>query len=406
MKYNKLDSNQKKIVNIALVLCIPMLFGIYKSVEAQLIELPYMLREDNAKVVKYTTVKEYCQEMDATYCEWNARGYRSEDSLLIQVGFDDICAKFDTIPAEHLKELINNQGMEILTFFGKKNQQKGYVLVNDSQEEIRRIWRNTSINYITLLALPLIVFLSLIGILKLGIKIFQAVLFLFVGFQGYGQINEPIALDSFIVFTAIETDSKGAVHIYSPPYQLKKEVLDTSDISLEYPEEVILAILCAKDNSWLDFISESGNGKKKYKKDSHYKALQSASAEDLYFELEAKFSFSYQGRYTTFIKYVIVDQLNNLRFKAMKALVNIGGRYKESDLPIDGNLGLTFLYLKNDVLKNLFLGNRTPYPDLYDKVYENGSLNLIKLTSEFTLWYADEEKHKNEIEKYTTSPNW
>ena len=165
-----MDKNKRKIINIIVVLSLPLLFGIYKIIEAEFSHLPYMLKHDNPKLVRYYRVETICLSTDAgPQGSPIAFGRRISDSLEVTAIYSRIREKFDTIPSKQLKAKINASGLEILTYFDKK--QNAYIIPHNSEQEIRTLWRNMSLTY-SLLASPLIAFLLLMGAIKLMVKIF------------------------------------------------------------------------------------------------------------------------------------------------------------------------------------------------------------------------------------------
>lgn len=170
MNTSNSKNNQKKIKRIILVLCIPLIFGLYKIIETQFIQLPYMLGDNNPQLVKLYHYEKLCVTDDSgPHCSRICIGYRIKDSLKVQVSFERLQVKFDSISSENLITRIDEQGMEVLTYFDVNDE--GYIIPHNKESEIRELWDNIALTY-GLLALPIIIFLTLIGFLRIIGKIF------------------------------------------------------------------------------------------------------------------------------------------------------------------------------------------------------------------------------------------
>ncbi len=213
--------------------------------------------------------------------------------------------------------------------------------------------------------------------------------------------QEELSLDSFFVFTGISQPEKASFYRYDPPLPVKKQPLKTTQLGLVYPEEVLLAIISATNNSWMDFVAEGGAGRSMYKRDEHYRALASASPDDMYFELSCKMGFPVEGQPTVLLKYNIVDRAHDRRMPAMMTLVREGSRYKAATKPLDAQLGFALMFFKEEVLEGLFLHNNPAYEELFVQVSTGGQLDLGKLGALYSTWLSDPDTHQASIDAYT-----
>lgn len=217
---------------------------------------------------------------------------------------------------------------------------------------------------------------------------------------GQGK-QEELSLDSFFVFTAISKEEKASFYRYDPPLQVKRQPLKTTQLALTYPEEVLLAMISATDNSWMDFVAEGGAGRSMYKRDEHYRALASSSPDNMYFELSCKMGFPVEGRPMVLVKYYIVDQARNRRMPAVMALVREGSRYKAAAKPLDAQVGFALMFFKEEVLEGLFLHNNAAFEELFVQVSTGGHLDLGKLGALYGSWLSDPDTHRASIDAYT-----
>jgi hypothetical protein len=217
-----------------------------------------------------------------------------------------------------------------------------------------------------------------------------------------GQEPAPLSVDSFFVFTGMRNISDAGFYRYED-VAIKRQPLSKNQIALAYPEEVLQVLMCASDNSWMDYIAEGGEGQKLYKKESHYAAISKAHPDSMFFRLRCKMVFPVNGRETVFIKYSIVDKVNDREFTAIKAIVKENNTYKLASEPLEMEMGFALTYLKDDVLEALFLrSSAEDYGALYEEVFTDGVLDLAKLGHTYAKWYSDGVRYQSEIERYTT----
>lgn len=213
--------------------------------------------------------------------------------------------------------------------------------------------------------------------------------------------REELSLDSFFVFTAVSKTEQAGFYRYDPPLLVKRQPLKTSQLALTYPEEVLLAMISATDNTWMDFVAEGGAGRSMYKRDEHYRAMASAGPDGMYFELSCKMNFPIEGRPMVVVKYYIVDKANNRRMPAVMALTREGNRYKASAKPLDAELGFALMFFKEEVLEGLFLRSNPAYAELLAQVATGGYLDMGKLGALYSAWMSDPDTHQPSIDAYT-----
>jgi hypothetical protein len=218
---------------------------------------------------------------------------------------------------------------------------------------------------------------------------------------GQQSNQEVLSLDSFFVFTAISKAEKASFYRYDPPLAVKRQPLKTTQLALAYPEEVLLAMISATDNTWMDFVAEGGAGRSMHKSPEHYRALAAASPDEMYFELSCKMGFPIEGRPMVVVKYYIVDKARNRRMPAVMALTREGARYKASAQPLDAQLGFALMFFKEEVLEGLFLHNNPAYEGLFAQVSTGGSLDLGKLGALYSAWMTDPDTHQADLDAYT-----
>lgn len=290
-----MSSNEKFFV---FLLSIPFVIGVYYVGITLFVDLPFMLREGGEDVVYNRIHDQYTNPGGGISSTKYAKGYRLRDSLSATVYLKSICKKFNETPCNEIEKIIKEQGLKVNTYFFK-TKPWALVVPNDKPEEVKSAMRNGAIIY-AFLMVPLILLLMISAARNLYRRIITFTAFVIFASSAFSQSTIDIPLDSFPVYTGITQIQKASIYEYPPTYSLKRQNLDTTQIPLKYPEEVLLAFLCAKDNSWVDFVSEKGDAEKHYKKPAHYAALASMSPDEMFFEPALKITFPYRGKETTF----------------------------------------------------------------------------------------------------------
>ncbi|NJC27689.1 hypothetical protein [Neolewinella antarctica] len=206
-------------------------------------------------------------------------------------------------------------------------------------------------------------------------------------------INFP----TYAVQTKIDTVY---TYIYDTTSLIRRTNLDTNDISLQYPEQVLEAMVNSTGNDWVDFYAEPNGVERKYKKERHYVTLNKSASEDFYFRPVLKLVYLYEGEVTTFIRYRIVDQRVPFNIAALCAIKKVGDKYLLKTKPTRADITFALTYLKKDVLMGLLDPNRDDLNKLKEKVFTDEKLDLSLLGQYFMYWYQNTEFFDYEIKNY------
>lgn len=223
-----------------------------------------------------------------------------------------------------------------------------------------------------------------------------------IGIQSFStnisaQNVRGIEYPSYYVDTKVDT-------VYSFKYdstiRIYRTNIDTNDISLAYPEEVLVAMINADNNEWVKFYAEAKEIERRYKKDRHYETLKASASRRFYFQPILKFAYIYEGEPHTFIRYRIVDERVPFNITALSAIKYQNRKYKLRTSATRSDITFALTYLKKDILLQLLDPNDTRNPELKDQVYTDGTLDLSLLGRFFMQWYKQPDAYAAEIKKY------
>lgn len=132
------------------ILFVPAIYGLYFICVVWLTHQPYLLSEANPVPVLYDTV--FYKSIHGRTTSRQCTGKRLTDGKKFAVHFTNIKARFSELSYRDLENLINQDGVEVNTYFLKKDED-ALVLPNDTVQEINQVCLSYTLSY-SLLSIP------------------------------------------------------------------------------------------------------------------------------------------------------------------------------------------------------------------------------------------------------------
>ena len=126
-----------------------------------------------------------------------------------------------------------------------------------------------------------------------------------------------------------------------------------------------------------------------------------------YFELLHKFMFSANGNEYAILKFKLISDKKNKPVTGAYTLIKENGKWKRTSTPQTFRMTMMHVFFRTDRMQELFNGEKTGeklMDSLIDKVYQNGTLNLERLATEFEKWTKNNEM--DNLAFFTEKPNW
>lgn len=228
-----------------------------------------------------------------------------------------------------------------------------------------------------------------------------AVGMLLVCLSAVGRGQQELRAVQFPVYIVQAAADSAYTFAYDSTTRIYRTNLSKSDISLQYPEEVLVAMMNATGNDWVDFYAQRDNVERKYKKDRHYESLGQINGREFYFAPVLKLRCQHRGEEVTFIRYRIVDTRVPFDVAAVSAVVQENGTYRLKTTPTASDITFALTYLKRDVLLGLFDPSVDELDEFRERVSTNGRVDLSLVGAYFMRWYDRPDIYARELEEYT-----
>lgn len=196
-------------------------------------------------------------------------------------------------------------------------------------------------------------------------------------------INSPVKDNSF--------------YVYSPAYKAKAIYKSLAEITNEYPEQLMSSLLSADNQEWYNANMLSTSGLQEKQESLVFERTKKMDREQVFYELNCKFQFSYQQQLMAIIKfYMHVSDIKT--FAGAFVLQKVGNRWFKTVTPFTNDLSVIMIRFKTDKLQQIFYGKETG-DKLTDELIRlikgsDGSISIDKFSKEVKAWYKTNETEK------------
>lgn len=399
---------KKELINLLFFLAgITTFLSSYKAWELSYLDIPEVKKVENRFVMNY----------DSTYGVGlgsgqhsvmmvhgeNAKGTQSSVLPLASL------SKFlDYKDQRRLKDSINEEGISILTLIDARGH--GHLLGENIYTRLSTILQNKREERTLWLKIALLgmigLLISIASLAKRLKKTSVVVFFIFTPFAIQGQHSSQVyRVDTAGVYTVNKTHYATDIYTYPDNFKILKSSTPLNEFNFNAPEQVILALLSAKDNKWADRFVEEGYSEKYYKKDVSYEMFSSISKYDFYIKpiLLIRFTSNIDSFYL--MRYKLVDNINNRNMDALSKIRKYNDGFRISGPPIDANIAFALTYIKKNILVKIFNKDLDISGFFGSDIYLNKEVVLNRLGNTFSKWMSDREKYSEIIKTYTDVPN-
>lgn len=179
-------------------------------------------------------------------------------------------------------------------------------------------------------------------------------------------------------------------HLYEPPLEVKAIYKDTLQAVNEYPEQLMMSIISAKSQKWVDYNTLGGASKSDKKSGKHFEMVNKMDVEKNFFKLYHKLEFLVDGIPTVIIKFYIILEDSSKPTSGAIVMQKHNNRWYKTSTPFTSRLSLLIMRFRSDLLKKVLIGSRDEenLENLFDKMNDDGNINLDRLVNEFYNWYS------------------
>ncbi len=195
--------------------------------------------------------------------------------------------------------------------------------------------------------------------------------------------------------------------IYNPVFKAKAIYTDLSQVTNEYPEQLLSSTLSASAQEWANFNILQTSGLQEKMDQKHFESVKSMDREKTYMELICKFQFQYEGSDMAIIKFLFhIEEKDSVC--GAYVMQKINGRWYKTATPFTNDLSVMIIRMKADKLEQILTEkpDKDSYiVDLLNKIKEpNGSISILKLVNEFKSWYTN--NHQDKIAHFKDPKSW
>ena len=123
---------------------LPAIYGIYLILGVWLVDRPYLLSDTNPQLVRYDTIIRVTKQGQTMSRQ--AIGKRLSDGKKYTAYLLDICERYPERPCKEWESIINQQGLEVNTYFFKSDK-IAFILAEDTRAEVNRACIGYTISY-------------------------------------------------------------------------------------------------------------------------------------------------------------------------------------------------------------------------------------------------------------------
>lgn len=195
-------------------------------------------------------------------------------------------------------------------------------------------------------------------------------------------------------------------HEYTPALKIKADYTELSQVTNQYPEQLIQSVLSARNQAWVDYNTLGGAEKSAKLLPAHFDKVLAMNKDLNYFELAHKMTFNVGNIPTAVIKFYF-NQENEKPLSGCYVMQFVNGRWQKTGHPSLSVLSIAFMRFKTEVIRDVISGRTTDDAilKLRGRVTTNGVLDLTKLEKEFSSWYSP-TKDINKLKLFTDPKAW
>ncbi|MBX9851386.1 MAG: hypothetical protein K2X86_06460 [Cytophagaceae bacterium] len=210
------------------------------------------------------------------------------------------------------------------------------------------------------------------------------------------------------VILSITTDINNVnFYPYTPSFKAKAIYKDTSEVTNNSPEELMMSVLSSTSYSWdkLNELKPSGSKSKQ-----HYDAVAKMNRDKNYFELIHKFEFMHNGNPTVLMKFYLIKEKVTAPIVGVTAMTRLGNKWYVIAIPPGWDeKALLIMRFKSDKLLKILNGTKDGEPLMVELIEQSrsstGGLDFDKLVKIYSSWYG-EVKNQKMIDYFTDTNSW
>jgi len=202
-----------------------------------------------------------------------------------------------------------------------------------------------------------------------------------------------------------ERSKNMSLYIYEPTLVLKRIYNTVEEAKFSYPEELMISILSCTDELWNE-KNHHPNFPVRPKRVEHYSKVKQSDIDVIYFELDYKLSYSYNGSDFAMIKYFIHSDESEKPASAMKVLEKYNGSWVVSN-NFKTFTPIVLMRIDKYKLKNILNLDASDQliTELLPDIMKNGAVDLDLLAIEFSKWY-EEPVNEDSINHFKDPRTW
>ena len=213
-----------------------------------------------------------------------------------------------------------------------------------------------------------------------------------IAFQVSAQINVKADVDSV---------SSTQYSIYNPAFKAGMFYSDILEARNTTPEELMISIISADNQAWVDYNTKGGSENTDQKGEAHFERVRNRIREKNYFELLSKTTFLYRQKETAIVKFYLHLEENEKPIAGTTVIEKSDNlQWKVASEPSLTSMAMCIMIFKPIVMQNLL--SSSPSNSIEEEIlsvaYTESGLDFNKLLQ---IDYTQEEK------TYLTNPlNW
>lgn len=186
-------------------------------------------------------------------------------------------------------------------------------------------------------------------------------------------------------------------YVYSPRFEAKAIYSHFSEITNEYPEQLLSSILSANTQQWFDYNILESSGLRVKKETKHFEYVNKMDRNRTYMELICKLQFKFNDSDMAIIKFMFHIEEKDTVCGAY-IMQKVSGKWYKTVTPFTNDLSMFLIRTKTDLIEKLLTnkpGEDKYVAEVLNKVSnEDGSISIFKLVEEFKSWYSTNDQDK------------
>lgn len=181
------------------------------------------------------------------------------------------------------------------------------------------------------------------------------------------------------------------MNIYSPEIKIQKKYKKMENVKNQTPEELVLSIVSANTQEWIDFNTWGGAAESVKVPEDILKGISTSDIEKNYVLISSSIDFNANDEQYIILRIKIISEELSKPILGTYLLKKDKDRWYKTSNAWATDLTILFLAFQEEKLYSILNGKKTGEPlmdSLIEKVYQDNVLDMNTLFSIFDSWYT------------------